>query len=98
MRSSSNRLLMYIIIAELVSAIFDIWSSVANSYVMDYSYFFRDILNYIFLFTHTSTACLFAWYMIMLLGLRHRIGKALLAIFLLPEILGVVLLLALILF
>lgn len=95
MRSSSNRLLMYIIIAELVSAIFDIWSSVANSYVMDYSYFFRDILNYIFLFTHTSTACLFAWYMIMLLGLRHRIGKALLAIFLLPEILGVVLLLAL---
>ena len=95
MRRSSNRLLMYIIIAELISAIFDIWSSVANSYVTDYSYFFRDILNYIFLFTHTSTSCLFAWYMITLLGLGHRIKKGLLAVFLLPEFLGVVLPLAL---
>ena len=40
------------IIAELIAAVFDIWSSVGNSYVMEYSYAYRDVLNYVFLFVH----------------------------------------------
>ena len=95
MKKDSNRLLLAVIIAELIAAVFDIWSSVGNSYVMEYSYAYRDVLNYVFLFVHTSTACLFAWYMITLLGLKRRIGKPLLALFLLPEIVGVFLPLAL---
>ena len=69
-QKESNQLLLLVIIAALISAVFDIWSSVGNSYIDQYTYFSRDILNYIFLFVHTSTACLFAWYMIVLLGLK----------------------------
>ena len=47
LQRESNRLLMYVIIIALISAVFDIWSSVANSYVYHYSYLYRDILNYI---------------------------------------------------
>jgi len=92
---ASNRLLLLVIVATLVAAVFDIWSSVANSYISQYSYFYRDILNYIFLFVHTSTSCLFAWYMITLLGLEHRITKTSVALFLLPEALIIFLPLAL---
>lgn len=89
LQKESNRLLLFIILSALVSAIFDIWSSIGNSYVDQYTYFTRDILNYIFLFVHTSTSCLFAWYMITLLGLKHRVTKPLRVLFLLPEILAI---------
>ena len=94
-QKESNQLLLFVIIAALISAVFDIWSSVGNSYIDQYTYFSRDILNYIFLFVHTSTACLFAWYMIVLLGLKHRIKKPLFILFLLPEVLFIFLPLAL---
>ncbi|MBC5649166.1 LuxR C-terminal-related transcriptional regulator [Christensenella tenuis] len=95
LQKESNQLLLFVIIAALISAVFDIWSSVGNSYINQYTYFSRDILNYIFLFVHTSTACLFAWYMIVLLGLKHRIKKPLFVLFLLPEALAIFLPLAL---
>ena len=88
LQRESNRLLMYAIIIALISAVFDIWSAVANSYVYHYSYLYRDILNYIFLFAHTSTAALFAWYMVSLLGLRPRFTPWLTALFFLPQTLG----------
>jgi len=95
LQKESNQLLLFVIIAALISAVFDIWSSVGNSYIDQYTYFSRDILNYIFLFVHTSTACLFAWYMIVLLGLKHRLKKPLFVLFLLPEVLAIFLPLAL---
>lgn len=52
----SNRLLLLIIVAALVASIFDIWSSVGNSYVEEYSYFLRDVLNFVFLFVYVSTS------------------------------------------
>lgn len=82
----SNRLLLLIIVAALVASIFDIWSSVGNSYVKQYSYFSRDVLNFVFLLVYVSTSCLFAWYMIVLLGLKSRMKKPLRAVFFLPEI------------
>jgi len=82
----SNRVLLLIIITTFVACIFDIWSSVANSYVNQYTNSFRDFLNFTFLFVYVSTACLFAWYIIALLGIRHRIKKPLVALFFLPEL------------
>ena len=80
LHKDSNRLLLVIVIAILIASIFDIWSSVGNSYVDQYSDGYRDILNFIFLLVYVSTACLFAWYMIALLGLNRRIKKSLLII------------------
>ena len=94
-QKESNQLLLLVIIAALISAVFDIWSSVGNSYIDQYTYFSRDILNYIFLFVHTSTACLFAWYMIVLLGLKHRVKRSHFVLFLLPEVFAIFLPLAL---
>ncbi|MDL2253595.1 LuxR C-terminal-related transcriptional regulator [Ruminococcaceae bacterium OttesenSCG-928-I18] len=82
----SNRLLLLIIVAALVASIFDIWSSVGNSYVEQYSFFSRDVLNFVFLLVYVSTSCLFAWYMIVLLGLKNRMKKPLFVAFILPEI------------
>lgn len=82
----SNRLFLLIIVAALVASIFDIWSSVGNSYVEEYSYFLRDVLNFVFLFVYVSTSCLFAWYMVVLLGLKGRVKKPLFVAFILPEI------------
>ena len=50
LHKESNRLLLLIIIAALVASVFDIWSSVGNSYIAQYTYVTRDVLNYIFLF------------------------------------------------
>jgi hypothetical protein len=91
LQRESNRLLMYAIIMALISAVFDIWSSVANSYVYNYNYLYRDVLNYVFLFAHTSTASLFTWYMVSLLGLRPRFTPWLTTLFFLPQTLGVAL-------
>jgi len=85
LHKASNRVLLLIIVASLVACIFDIWSSVGNSYVEQYSSFHRDILNYIFLFVYVSTSCLFAWYVITLLGLRRHMKKPFLLLFFLPE-------------
>ena len=54
LHKSSNRVLLLIIIASFVACVFDIWSSVGNSYVEQYSYFYRDVLNYIFLFVYVD--------------------------------------------
>ena len=92
LQKESNRLLLVIVIAILVASIFDIWSSVGNSFVDQYSHFSRDILNGAFLFIYVSTACLFTWYMITLLGLNHRIRKSFLVLLFIPEVVVIVLL------
>ena len=81
LHKTSNKMLLLVIITLLVACVFDIWSSVGNSYIEQYSYFSRDVLNGIFLFVYVSTACLFAWYMVTLLGLNHRVKKPLLVLF-----------------
>ena len=86
LHKASNRLLLLIIVTSLVACIFDIWSSVGNSYIEQYSYVSRDILNGVFLFVYVSTACLFAWYMVTLLGLNHRVKKPFLVLFFSLEI------------
>jgi len=83
---ASNRVLFIIIVTSFVACIFDIWSSIANSYVDDYSHSFRDFLNFTFLFVYVSTACLFAWYIITLLGIRRRMKRLILVIFFLPNV------------
>ena len=92
LHKESNKLLLVIVVAILVASIFDIWSSVGNSYVDQYSDHYRDFLNMVFLFVYVSTACLFAWYMITLLGLNRRIKKSLLIVFFLPEVFIILLL------
>ena len=95
LQRESNRLLFYIILASLASAVFDIWSSFGNSHIRNYSDTYRDILNFLFLFLHTSTSCLFAWYILVLLGLHRHLSRWKLCLFLLPEVFGIFLPLAL---
>ena len=92
LHKTSNKMLLLIIITSLVACVFDIWSSVGNSYIERYSYFSRDVLNGIFLFVYVSTACLFAWYIITLLGINHRVKKSVLALFFSPVIITFLLL------
>ncbi|WP_077391173.1 hypothetical protein [Mobilibacterium timonense] len=76
-----NRVLLGILALHLIAAVFDIWSSVGNSYTVSYSYAFRDFLNLVFLLTHCVEAALFAWYLMLLFGLdmvHRRIVKAIL--------------------
>jgi DNA-binding CsgD family transcriptional regulator len=44
------------------------------------------VLNSVFLFIYVTTAFIFAWYVITLLGLKFRMKKTLLMLFFLPEI------------
>ena len=90
-----NKVLLGILALHFIAAVFDVWSSVGNSYTASYSYGFRDLLNVVFLLTHCVEAALFAWYLMLLFGLDMVRRKTVKALLILPELAGVFLPLAL---
>ena len=95
MKRFENKVLLSILTLHLTAAVFDIWSSVGNSYTAQYSYAYRDFLNLSFLISHCLEAALFAWYIMLLFGLDMVRRKTVKAILIIPELAGVVLPLAL---
>lgn len=86
-----NKVLLAILTLHFTAAVFDIWSSVGNSYTASYSYGFRDFLNLFFLLTHCVEAAMFAWYLMLLFGLDMVRSRTVKAILILPELAGVIL-------
>ena len=56
MRKRQNMILFWLLVSAFFASFFDIVSSIANSYVEDYSLFVRDVTNYAYLFTHSMMA------------------------------------------
>lgn len=83
----SNRILLIVIGMHFVSIVFDIWSSVCNSYTADHSRLLRDFTNYIFLGVHTSEAAVFFWFLTVQLGVSQKMKRWQHFIIWLPELL-----------
>lgn len=62
-----NRILLCILVFILLSAILDVWSSVANSYLI-YSPSVKKILSYSFLFVHNFLPFFFTSYIVVVFG------------------------------
>ena len=67
-----NKILLVLFAVLFLTAFFDIFSSVANSYVEKYSYGVRDILNYAYLALQNSMPYIFFRYVISLTGLDYK--------------------------
>ena len=75
MGKRQNKILFLLLVTAFFAAFFDIVSSVANSYVDRYSFFFRDVTNYAYLFTHSMMAFMVSSYAVSLTGLRFKSDK-----------------------
>lgn len=84
-----NRVLFTLIAMHLLSVIFDIWSSIANSYPLTHSLGLRNFTNYVFLAVHTSEAAVFLLFLLEQLGITAKMSVALRALLAAPEILMV---------
>ena len=62
LRKKQNRFFLIILLLNLFSAVFDILSSIANSYPLRYSPVIRDLFNYAFLISHNLFPMMFACY------------------------------------
>lgn len=91
----SNRIFFVLVMMHLISAIFDIWSSVCNSYPFSCGTLLRDFTNYVFLGIHTSEAAVFFIFLLEQLEIIDRLSRWQRIFVLLPEILMVLLPLAL---
>ena len=72
MRKRQNMILFWLLVSAFFASFFDIVSSIANSYVEDYSFFVRDVTNYAYLFTHSMMAFMVSCYAVSLTGLRFK--------------------------
>ena len=72
MRKRQNMILFWLLVSAFFASFFDIVSSIANSYVEDYSFFVRDLTNYAYLFTHSMMAFMVSCYAVSLTGLRFK--------------------------
>lgn len=68
----SNRILFAVILMHFVAIVFDIWSSICNSYTADHSKWIRDLTNYSFLGVHCSEAPVFFWFLMVQLGVSDK--------------------------
>jgi EAL domain-containing protein (putative c-di-GMP-specific phosphodiesterase class I)/GGDEF domain-containing protein len=84
LKKYQNRIFFATIIVALVAAVFDILSSIANSYPERYLVWVRDLFNYLFLFAHNATPFMFAWYVWALCGLNLKKKTWLSNLFYLP--------------
>lgn len=87
----SNRIFLAVIIMHMISVIFDIWSSVVNSYVLDQGIFTRDFANYVFLGVHTSEAVVFFWFLLVQLGTYAEMTRGQRMLLWVPEIVMILL-------
>lgn len=95
LQRASNRVLLVMLIMHFISEVLDIWSSYVNSYPQTCSLLLRDFTNYTFLAIHTSEACVFLCYLLTQLGMWKSLKKWQKALMILPEILLILLPLAL---
>lgn len=91
----SNRVFLLVIVMHFISVVFDIWSSVGNSYIPEHSIAERDFTNYVFLGVHTSEAAVFFLFLLVQLGTFPTMKKWQHALVWMPEILMILLPLAL---
>ena len=91
----SNRVFLLVIVMHFISVVFDIWSSVGNSYIPEHSIAERDFTNYVFLGVHTSEAAVFFLFLLVQLGTFPTMKKWQPALVWMPEILMILLPLAL---
>lgn len=74
LRKYQNKVFFFILVSVFLTVIFDITSSVANSYPDRYSDVLKDFLNYNFLIIHNLFPISFAWYTLTVFGLHHHVS------------------------
>lgn len=89
-----NKILFSILIVGFFAALFDITSSIGNSYIVEWSYPVRDFHNYAYLLLHNAMPCMVCWYIVNLTGVRFQRGnlKRWMTFFLMPLFLMILLL------
>lgn len=74
-KKNANKFFLGMVLCELISSFSDIFSSVVNSHIGQYSFFVRDFWNYLFLGVHNATPFIFVLYILYLLGIDKRMKK-----------------------
>lgn len=72
MRLEQNKILFVLLVATFFASFFDIVSSIGNSYVEEWSYLSRDILNYTYLILHNGMCLLFCIYIMSVCDIRTK--------------------------
>ncbi|ASS37047.1 hypothetical protein AXF17_00175 [Mogibacterium pumilum] len=87
MQILENRIFFSVLIMHQLSAIFDIVSSVVNSYIDSYSLLTRSILNYLYIITHGSEPIIFTIFIVVSLKLYINATKFQKVLFFAPAVL-----------
>ncbi len=69
-----NFVLFVLLVATFFASLFDILSSIGNSYIVEWSYTVRDVLNYGYLMVQNVMPYLFCLYIVFLIDLDNRMN------------------------
>ena len=70
-----NFILFVLLVATFFASLLDILSSVGNSYIVEWSYGLRDILNYGYLAVQNVMPYLFCLYIVFLINLDNKMSR-----------------------
>jgi len=70
-----NFILFILLVVTFFTSLLDIFSSVGNSYIVEWSYTLRDVLNYGYLALQNIMPYLFCLYVVFLIDLDHRMTQ-----------------------
>lgn len=71
-----NFILFLLLVATFFASLLDILSSVGNSYIVEWSYGVRDVLNYGYLAVQNVMPYLFCLYIVFLIDLDHKLSRS----------------------
>lgn len=84
MRRKTSRLFMGVLILEALSVILNIFSAYMNNLPYTANMTLRTVVDCLYLFSHSLTACLIGWYFCNFLGLRHDLKPVMIWLYYLP--------------
>ena len=70
-----NFILFVLLVATFFASIFDILSSIGNSYIVEWSYGLRDVLNFGYLAVQNVMPYLFCLYIVFLIDLDNKMSR-----------------------
>ena len=70
-----NFILFLLLVATFLASLLDIFSSIGNSYIVEWSYELRDVLNYGYLAVQNVMPYLFCLYIVFLIDLDNKLSR-----------------------
>lgn len=84
MRRKNSQLFLAVLICEVLTCVFNIWGAVLNNTPGPAVPVLEQTVDALYLLFHSFTICMFGWYFINFMGLRHKMHAATQYIYILP--------------